>query len=75
MKLYEHEAADLFSAFGIRVPERMTISAPDEAILASEKIGYPVVVKAQVLSGGRGLAGGVVTAYSAQKSKTCKYRI
>jgi succinyl-CoA synthetase beta subunit len=61
MKLYEHESADIFSSFGIRVPERILAAAADEAVLAAEKIGFPVVVKAQVLAGGRGLAGGVKT--------------
>ena len=61
MKLYEHEAAGIFSNFGIRVPERILAATADEAVLAAEKIGFPVVVKAQVLAGGRGLAGGVKT--------------
>ena len=45
MKLYEHESADIFSAFGIRVPERILAATPDEAVLAAEKIGLPVVMK------------------------------
>jgi succinyl-CoA synthetase beta subunit len=61
MKLYEHESADIFSSFGIRVPERILAATADEAVMAAEKIGLPVVVKAQVLAGGRGLAGGVKT--------------
>ena len=47
MKLYEHESADIFSAFGIRVPERILAATPDEAFLAAEKIGLPVVMKAR----------------------------
>jgi succinyl-CoA synthetase beta subunit len=59
MNLHEHEAADIFAGFGIRVPEKILAATPDEAVLAAEKIGLPVVVKAQVPAGGRGLAGGV----------------
>ncbi len=69
MKLYEHESADIFSGFGIRVPERILAATPDEAFLAAEKIGLPVVVKAQVLAGGRGLAGGVKTVATAEEAQ------
>jgi len=62
MKLYEHESSEIFSRFGIRMPERILVATADEAVLAAEKIGLPVVVKAQVLAGGRGLAGGVKAA-------------
>ena len=64
MKLYEHESADIFAGAGIRVPERILATTPEEAVLAAEKIGFPVVLKAQVLSGGRGLAGGIKTVAS-----------
>lgn len=67
MKLYEHESADIFSSFGIRVPEGSLAATADEAVLAAEKIGLPVVVKAQVLAGGRGLAGGVKTVDNPEK--------
>ncbi len=68
MNLYEHEAADIFSEFGIRVPERILAATPDEAFAAAEKIGLPVVVKAQVPAGGRGLAGGVKSAATAEEA-------
>ena len=70
MKLYEHEAADIFSGFGIRVPERILATTPDEAVMAAEKIGLPVVVKAQVLAGGRGLAGGVQTVATVEEAQS-----
>jgi succinyl-CoA synthetase beta subunit len=69
MKLYEHESADIFSGFGIRVPERILAVTPDEALSAAEKIGLPVVLKAQVLAGGRGLAGGVKTVATAEEAQ------
>ncbi len=69
MQLYEHEAADIFSGFGIRVPERILTVTADEAARAAEKIGLPVVMKAQVLAGSRGLAGGVKTVSSAEEAQ------
>lgn len=68
MKLYEYEAADIFAGAGIRVPERILAASPEEVVQAAEKIGYPVVIKAQVLAGGRGLAGGVRTAGNSAES-------
>lgn len=70
MKLYEHESADIFADFGIRVPERILAATPDEAFMAAEKIGLPVVVKAQILAGGRGLAGGVKTVSTAEEAQS-----
>ncbi len=75
MKLYEHEAADIFSGFGIRVPERILATTPDEAVMAAEKIGLPVVVKAQVLAGGRGLAGGVQTVATVEEALSVAARL
>jgi len=62
MKLYEFEAADVLRAQGIPFPEYTVAATPAEARRAATKIGLPVVIKAQVLAGGRGLAGGVQTA-------------
>ena len=57
MRLHEHEAADIFEAAGIPVPRRSIAETTEEALLIADEIGYPVVIKAQVLVGGRGLAG------------------
>ena len=62
MRLHEHEAADLFEKAGIRLTKRSLAGTPEEACSAAKKIGFPVVVKAQVLVGGRGKAGGIRTA-------------
>ena len=64
MRLHEYEAADIFEKAGISVTNRCLVSTPTEAIKAAEEIGYPVVVKAQVLVGGRGKAGGIKTAHT-----------
>ena len=70
MKLYEYESADIFSDFGIRVPERILAATADEVVSAAEKIGFPLVVKAQVLTGGRGLAGGVRAVTNPQEARS-----
>jgi succinyl-CoA synthetase beta subunit len=57
--LYEYQGKQLFARFGIPVSEGRLATSPEEARAAAEEIGGPVVVKAQVLTGGRGKAGGV----------------
>jgi succinyl-CoA synthetase beta subunit len=59
MRLHEYEALDIFEQNGIPVPRRGVASTMHEALHVAGEIGYPVVLKAQVLVGGRGLAGGV----------------
>jgi len=59
MDLYEYQGKELFRRFGIPVSEGRLATTPAEARAAAEEIGGPVVVKAQVLTGGRGKAGGV----------------
>lgn len=68
MRLHEHEAADLFEKAGISVPRRRIAESTEELLEISEELGYPVVIKAQVLVGGRGLAGGVRSADSADEA-------
>jgi len=57
--LYEHQGKELFRRYGIPVSEGRVATSPAEARAAAEKLGPPVVVKAQVLTGGRGKAGGI----------------
>jgi succinyl-CoA synthetase beta subunit len=57
--LYEYQGKQLFKRFGIPVSEGRLATTPEEARAAAEEIGGQVVVKAQVLTGGRGKAGGV----------------
>jgi succinyl-CoA synthetase beta subunit len=59
MDLYEYQGKELFRRYGISVSEGRLATTPDEARLAAEELGGAVVVKAQVLTGGRGKAGGV----------------
>ncbi|MDB9822281.1 succinate--CoA ligase subunit beta [Deltaproteobacteria bacterium] len=64
MRLHEYEALDIFGQNGIPVPRRGIASTTSEALHVAGEIGYPVILKAQVLVGGRGLAGGIKTASS-----------
>jgi len=57
--LYEYQGKELFGRFGIPTSEGRLASTPAEAHAAAEELGGQVVVKAQVLTGGRGKAGGV----------------
>jgi len=57
--LYEYQGKELFRRFGLPVSEGRLATSPEEARAAAEELGGPVVVKAQVLTGGRGKAGGV----------------
>ena len=59
MDLYEYQGKDLFRRVGIPVSAGPLATTPEEARSAAEELGGPVVVKAQVLTGGRGKAGGV----------------
>ncbi len=59
MDLYEYQGKELFRRFGIPVSEGRLATSPAEARTAAEEIGAQVVVKAQVLTGGRGKAGGI----------------
>jgi succinyl-CoA synthetase beta subunit len=59
MKLEEFQAKKLFRGCGIPAPEGVMVTSVDDALKAADEIGLPVVVKAQVKTGGRGKAGGV----------------
>ena len=69
MRLHEYEALDIFDQNGIPVPRRGIASTMHEALHVAGEIGYPVILKAQVLVGGRGLAGGVKTASTPDELK------
>jgi succinyl-CoA synthetase beta subunit len=59
MDLLEYQGKQLFKKHGVTVPEGRPATSVEEAVEAAEDLGYPVVVKAQVLIGGRGKAGGI----------------
>jgi succinyl-CoA synthetase beta subunit len=59
MDLLEYQGKQLFARHGLKVSSGKPVTSVQDAVAAANEIGYPVVVKAQVLIGGRGKAGGV----------------
>nr|WP_255718576.1 ADP-forming succinate--CoA ligase subunit beta [Micrococcus sp. ACRRV] len=66
--MYEYQARDLFEKHGVPVLQGIVAETPEEAKAAAEKIGGVTVVKAQVKVGGRGKAGGVKVAKTADEA-------
>ncbi len=67
MDLLEYQGKQLFARHGLRVSSGRPVETVEAALEAAEEVGYPVVVKAQVLIGGRGKAGGVKLAADADE--------
>ena len=67
-KFLEYQGKEYFKKAGIPVPEGEAVDTAEAAVAAAEKIGKPVVVKAQVLAGGRGKAGGVKLAATPEEA-------
>jgi succinyl-CoA synthetase beta subunit len=67
--LYEYQGKELFRGHGIPVSEGRLATTPAEARAAAEELGGQVVVKAQVLTGGRGKAGGVKLAEGPEEAE------
>ncbi|CAN5738700.1 ADP-forming succinate--CoA ligase subunit beta [soil metagenome] len=68
--LFEYQGKQFFASFDLPVSAGEAVSTVDDAVAAAERIGYPVVVKAQVQVGGRGKAGGIKLAGSADEVRT-----
>jgi succinyl-CoA synthetase beta subunit len=69
LDLYEFQGKELFRRHGIPVSEGRIATSPEEARSAAQDLGGPVVVKAQVLTGGRGKAGGIKLAATAEEAQ------
>ncbi len=69
MRLHEYEALDIFEQNRIPVPRRGVAADVYEALQVAGEIGYPVMLKAQVLVGGRGLSGGIKAAATPDELK------
>jgi succinyl-CoA synthetase beta subunit len=70
LDLYEYQGKQFFARYGIPVSPGEAVTSVDEAVAAADRIGYPVVVKAQVQVGGRGKAGGIKLANDADETRT-----
>ena len=69
MKIHEYQAREIFKRYGIPVSNGDVAETPEQAYDIAKKIGKKVVVKAQVLVGGRGKAGGVKLAHNPEDAK------
>ncbi|MFQ6060726.1 MAG: succinate--CoA ligase subunit beta [Thermoplasmata archaeon] len=67
MRLYEYEAKEILGKAKIPIPSGRAVHTSEEARTAAEEIGLPVVIKAQILVGGRGKAGGIDFADSIER--------
>ena len=70
MDLFEYQGKQFFASFGIPVSAGDAVTTVDDAVAVADRIGYPVVVKAQVQVGGRGKAGGIKLADNADEVRT-----
>jgi succinyl-CoA synthetase beta subunit len=59
MKLHEYQAKEMLAKYGVPINEGAVADTPDEAEEIARRVGRPVMIKAQVMMGGRGKAGGV----------------
>lgn len=75
MKLHEYQSKAIFSKYGIRIPKGVLCASADEVRRAAADIGKKVVVKAQVLVGGRGKAGGVKLASTPDEAENAAEQI
>ncbi|HUJ82137.1 MAG TPA: ADP-forming succinate--CoA ligase subunit beta, partial [Candidatus Acidoferrales bacterium] len=76
MKIHEYQAKAILAKFGVPVPRGEAVFSKDEARAAAGRLGTPVVVvKAQIHAGGRGKAGGVKIAKSADEAGSLAERM
>jgi len=75
VRLFEYQAKELFRTFDIPVPNSILASSVPAITDAIRTIGCPVVLKAQVLAGGRGKAGGIVSVEDESRAKVQATRI
>ncbi len=69
MDLLEYQGKQLFARHGLRVSSGKPVTTVEDAVDAAREVGYPVVIKAQVLIGGRGKAGGVKLAADEREAR------
>jgi succinyl-CoA synthetase beta subunit len=75
MNLHEYQSKELFAAGGIAVPDGAVAETPAEARAIAQRLGDAVAVKAQVLTGGRGKAGGIVIARDPEEAAAVAERL
>src|SRR5574342_688174 len=75
MKLHEYQSKTIFSKYGIPIPKGRVAATTEEAKHIAEELGGRVVIKSQVLVGGRGKAGGVKVAKDPEEAEQLARRI
>jgi succinyl-CoA synthetase beta subunit len=75
MDLYEYQGKELLRSVGIETPEGRVATSPARAAAAAADLGGGVVVKAQVLAGGRGKAGGIMRAEEPEDAREAARQI
>ena len=69
MDLFEYQGKQLLARFGVPISAGEAVESVDDAVAAADRLGYPVVVKAQVQVGGRGKAGGIKLADTTDEAR------
>lgn len=69
MKLHEYQSKQIFARYGIPIPKGRVAATAEEAKTIAEELGSRVVIKSQVLVGGRGKAGGIRLAKSPEEAR------
>jgi succinyl-CoA synthetase beta subunit len=75
MKLYEYQGREVLGRFGVPCPAGVVVATPEELEQVRGQLKFPLVVKAQVLVGGRGKAGGIQFASTFDEARTQAARI
>lgn len=75
MNLHEYQSKRIFAKYGIPIPKGEVATTPAEARAVAERLGTPVVIKSQVLVGGRGKAGGIKVAKSVDDAEALATQI
>jgi succinyl-CoA synthetase beta subunit len=70
VKLHEYQSKRIFAEYGVPIPAGDVATTPAQAREIAKRLGGPVVIKAQVLVGGRGKAGGIKVARNAEEAET-----
>ncbi len=69
MKLHEYQAKRIFAQYGVPIPRGEVATSPAQAREIAQRLGKPVVIKSQVLVGGRGKAGGIKVAQTPDEAE------
>ena len=75
MRLHEYRSKRIFAEYGVPIPQGDVARSPEEARQIATRLGTPVVIKAQVLVGGRGKAGGILLARDPAEAEVMAGRV